>query len=197
MKLDGVTMDTMEPTEAAAIAEPSESQDNVTGQAPSQTEEVVNEAASAAAQTANDKQVMADPKVKPNSVANKTQPKAKTAGAAGSNSRPGTAPHNAGNDVKSSKSVSSAVAKKTTATMASKASAAGALPKRPLVASAASSIAKNQTRVPDKKPVGPTRTTSAAAATVTNGSKSTTSNCTPKKKTETVNATKPKTTGRS
>ncbi|XP_047189632.1 mucin-5AC isoform X2 [Scophthalmus maximus] len=204
MKPDGVTMETPEPTEAAAIAEPSLSQDNATEQTSSQPEETANDAAPAAAPKASGKPVAVDPKVKPKAVTSKTQPKPKSAGVSGSNSRPGAASHRTVNDVKSSHSVSAAAAKKTAATTAAKAaaaSAAGAVPKRPLGAAVAvSTSVKNQTRVPEKKPVGPPRTTSVAAATVTNGTKTTTTtstvNGTPKKKpvAETVNLTRPKTT---
>ncbi|XP_040001482.1 mucin-5AC [Xiphias gladius] len=195
MKTDGVAMETTEPTEAAAVAEPSSSQDNITEQASSQPEEASNDTARRAAPKANGKPVAADRKVKPKAVATKTQPTAKSAGASGSNSRPGTASHRMVNDVKSSNNVSAAAVKKT-ATTAAKASAAGAVPKRPLGVAAVSTTVKNQTRVPDKKPVGPTRTTSVAAATVTNGTKPTTVNGTPKKRpvADTVNVARPKTT---
>ncbi|XP_070781499.1 calphotin [Enoplosus armatus] len=186
MKPDGVTMETTEPTEAAAVAEPSSSQDNISEQAPSQPEEAANDAASEAALKANGKPVAADPKVKPKAVATKTQPAAKFAGASGSNSRPGTASHRTVNDVKSSNNVS---VKKTAATTTAKASAAGAVPKRPMGVAAVSSTVKNQNRVPDKKPIGAARTTTS----VTNGTKPTTVNGIAKKRpvAETV---RPKTT---
>ncbi|XP_044047453.1 platelet binding protein GspB isoform X2 [Siniperca chuatsi] len=151
MKPDGVTMETTEPTEAAAVAEPSSSQDNISEQAPSQPEEAANDAAPGAAPKTNDKPVAADPKGKPK-----------------------------------------AAVKKTTTT-AAKVSTAGAVPKRPMGVAAVSSMVKNQTRVPDKKPVGLARNTSVAAATVTNGTKPTTVNGIAKKRpvAETV---RPKTT---
>ncbi|AWP05866.1 putative microtubule-associated protein futsch-like [Scophthalmus maximus] len=93
MKPDGVTMETPEPTEAAAIAEPSLSQDNATEQTSSQPEETANDAAPAAAPKASGKPVAVDPKVKPKAVTSKTQPKPKSAGVSGSNSRPGAASH--------------------------------------------------------------------------------------------------------
>ncbi|XP_070712329.1 nascent polypeptide-associated complex subunit alpha, muscle-specific form [Pempheris klunzingeri] len=194
MKPDGVTMETTDPTEAAAVAEPSSSQENLSEQAPSQPEEAANDAAPTAPPKANGKPVAADPKVKPKA-ATRTQPTAKPAGASGykstgssgSNSRPGTASHRTLNDVKSNQ------VKKTATAATAKASTAGAVPKRPARVAAVSSMVKNQTRVPDKKPVGPARTTPVAAATVTNGTKPTTANGTLKKRpvAETV---KPKTT---
>lgn len=193
MKPDGDTMETTEPTEAAAVAEPSSSQDTITEQAPSQPEEAANDAAPRAAPKANGKPVAADPKVKPKGVATKTQATAKSAGAFGS--RPGTASHRTVNDVKSSNNVSAAAVKKT-ATTAKAASAVGAVPKRPVGVTGVSSMVKNQSRVPDKKPVGPARTTSVAAATATNSTRPTTVNGIPKKRpvAETANVARPKTT---
>lgn len=198
MKLDGVTMETTEPTEAAGVAEQSPLQDNITEQAPSQPEEAASDIAPEAAPKANGKPVAADPKVKPKAVATKTQPTVKSTGSSGYNSRAGTASHRTVNDVKSSNNVPAVIVKKT-ATPAAKTSAAGAVPKRPLGVTSVSTTVKNQTRVPDKKPVGPTRTTSVAAVTVTNGTKPTTVNGTPKKRlvAETVNVARPKTTGES
>ncbi|KAI3353057.1 hypothetical protein L3Q82_019617 [Scortum barcoo] len=189
MKPDGVTMETTEPTEAAAVAEPSSLQENISEQALSQPDEAENDTAPGAAPKTNGKPVAAEPKVKPKAVAAPTQPTAKSAGA--SNSRPGTASHRTMNDIKSSNS--SSTVRKTTAKASS--SAAGAVPKRPVGVAAVSSTFKNQTRVPDKKPVGPARTTSAAAATATNGTKPTTANGTAKKRpgAETVNVGRPKT----
>lgn len=196
MKPDGVTMETMEPTEV--VAEPSSTQENISEQAPSQPEEAANDAACGTNPKANGKPVTADPKIKPKATANKPQPTAKSAGASGSNLRLGAASHRTVNDVKASNNVSAAAVKKT-ATTAKSAAAAGAVPKRPMGATAASSMVKNQTRVPDKKPVGQARTTSVAAATVTNGTKPTTVNGTAKKKpgAETVSVARPKTTGKS
>ncbi|KAG8014477.1 hypothetical protein GBF38_002953 [Nibea albiflora] len=146
---------------------------------------------------ANGKPVAADPKIKPKAGGTKTQPTAKSAGASGVNSRPGTASHRTVNDVKSSNSVSAVKKTTTSAAKASATALAGAVPKRPMGVATVSSTVKNQSRVPDKKPVGPARTTSAAAATVTNGTKPTTVNGTAKKKpvAETVNVARPKTTG--
>uniref|UniRef100_A0A8D0AS80 Flocculation protein FLO11-like n=1 Tax=Sander lucioperca TaxID=283035 RepID=A0A8D0AS80_SANLU len=203
MKPDGDTMETTEPTDSAAVAEPSSSQDNITEQAPSQPEEAANDAAPGAAPMANGKPVEAAPKVKPNAVATKIQSTAKSAGAVAtkiqptaksagaSGSRPGAASHRTANYVKSSKNVSAATVKKTAPT----ASAVGAVPKRLVGVAAVSSAARNQSRVPDKKPVGPARTASVAAATATNGTRPTTVNGIPKKRpvAETVNVARPKT----
>nr|XP_046266097.1 mucin-17 [Scatophagus argus] len=195
MKPDGVTMETTEPSEAAEVAEPTSSQENISEQAPSQPEKAANDAASAATPKTNGKPVAADPKIKPKAVANKTQTTAKSAGASGSNARSGIGHHRTGNDVKSSNNVSAAAVKKTMTTTA-KSAAVGAVPKRPMGVAAVSSMLKNQTRVPDKKPVGQARTTSVAAVTVTNGTKPTTMNGTAKKRpgTETVNVARPKST---
>ncbi|XP_068448481.1 pneumococcal serine-rich repeat protein [Clinocottus analis] len=183
MKPDGDTMETNEPTEAAAVAEPSSSQDNVTEQAPSQPEEAANDAAPGAASKANGKPVAAEPKVKPKALSTKTQPAAKSAAAPGS--RPGTAPLRTAN-----------VGKSFNQTAGANASAKGAVAKRPVGGAAVSSTVKSQSRVPDKKPVGPTRTTSVAAATATSSSKPTAVNGIPKKRpvAETCNVARPKTT---
>lgn len=195
MKPDGVTMETIETTEAAGVSEQLSSQDNIIEQVPLQPE-AANDEALEAAPKANGKPTEADPKVKPKAVGTKTQPTVKST--SGSISRPGPASHRMVNDVKSSNNVSAVAVKKTTTTTA-KTSAAGAVPKRPLSVAAVSTTVKNQTRVPEKKPARPTRTTLVAAATVTNGTKPTAVNGTPKKRpaAETVNVAKPKTTGES
>lgn len=192
MKPDGVTMETTEPSEVAA--EPSSTQENVSEQGPSQPEEAANNAASGTNLKAGGKTVAVDPKIKPKAAANK--PPSKSAAASGTNVRPGAASHRTVNDVKASNNAS---AKKTTSTAAAKPAAGAPVPKRPTAAVAgASSAVKNQTRVPDKKPVGQARTTSAAA-TVTNGTKPTTVNGTAKKRpgAEAAGVAKTKTTGES
>lgn len=195
MKPDGVTMETTEPTEAAEVSEQLSLQDNITEQVPLQPAEAATDEASEAAPKANGKSTQADSKVKPKTMGTKTQSTVKATVSSGSISRPGPASHRVVNDIKSSNNVSAGVKKMTTG----KTSAAGAVPKRPLGVAAVSTTVKNQTRVPEKKPTGPTRTTYVAAATVTNGTKSTPLNGTPKKRptAETVNVTKPKTTGES
>ncbi|XP_041640656.1 uncharacterized protein si:ch211-214c7.4 [Cheilinus undulatus] len=191
MKPDGVNMETTEPTEAAAVAEHSPLQENIPEQAPSQPEEVANDAAPEPASKANGKLVTADPKAKPKAVATKMHSTAKSAGT----SRPMTSSDRTVNNVRSSNNASTA-AKKATTTTTTKASAAGAVSKRPVGGAAASSAVKNQTKVPDRKPVGAARTTSTAAASVTNGTRPTTANSTPKRRpvAETV---RPKTTATS
>lgn len=194
MKPDGVTMETTQSTEAVG-GEPSSTQENISEQTPSQPEEAKkNDAAPGNAPKTNGKPVAADPKVKPKAFAKKPQPTAKSAAACGSNVRPGTASTRTGNDVKASNSVSAAAVKKSSTT--AKSAALGAVPKRPMAVAAVSSMVKNQTRVPDKKPVGQAKTTSVAAATVTNGTKQTTVNGTAKKRpgAETVSVARPKTT---
>lgn len=196
MKPDGVTMESTEPTETAT-AEPSLLQENISEQAPSQPEEAANDAAPGPAPKAKGKPMAADPKIKPKAVATKTQPTAKSAGAFGSNSRPGATAHRTLNDVKSSNNASAAAVKKmSTTTTTAKSTAPGAVPKRPMGVAAVSSTVKNPVRVPDKKSAGPARTASVAAATVPNGNKPTTANGTAKKRpgTETVNVARPKTT---
>lgn len=195
MKPDGVTMETTEPSEVAA--EPSSTQENVSEQGPSQPEEAANNAASETNPKAGGKTVAADPKIKPKAVANK--PQSKSAAASGTNVRLGAASHRTVNDVKASNSASAASAKKTT-TAAAKPAAGAPVPKRPTAAVAgASSAVKNQTRVPDKRPVGQARTTSVAATTVTNGTKPTTANGTAKRRpgAEAAGVAKTKTTGES
>ncbi|XP_029365725.1 mucin-12 [Echeneis naucrates] len=187
MKPDGVSMETTEPTE------PSSSQD-MTEQASSKVDKTANDAAPTTAPKTNGKPLTSESKVKPKAVASKTQHTGKSTGASVPNSRPGTASHRMLNDIKSSNNVSAAAVKKTSTT-SSKASTSGAVPKRPLGVAGVSTTVKNQTRVPDKKSVGPTRTTSVAAATATNGTKPTPMNGASKKGpvAETV-AMKPKTT---
>lgn len=196
MKPDGVTMETTEPSEVAA--EPSSTQENVSEQGPSHPEEAANNAASGTNPKAGGKTVAADPKIKPKAVANK--PQSKSAAASGTNVRPGAASHRTVNDVKASNNASAASAKKTTTAAAAKPAAGAPVPKRPTAAVAgASSAVKNQTRVPDKKPVGQARTTSVAATTVTNGTKPTTANGTAKRRpgAEAAGVAKTKTTGES
>uniref|UniRef100_A0A1A8G6I6 Si:ch211-214c7.4 n=1 Tax=Nothobranchius korthausae TaxID=1143690 RepID=A0A1A8G6I6_9TELE len=184
MKPDGVTMETAEPNEAAALAEPSSLQENVTGEVPSQSD-----VATEAAPVASVKPLAAEPKVKPKTGGGKTQSTAST-GASGATSRMGTSSHRTGNDVKSSAAASPG-GKKTTTTL--KASAAGAVPKRPVGGAAALVTAKNQTKVLDKRPAGPARTTSVPSATVTNGTRLKTMDGSSKRP-EAGNGARPKTT---
>ncbi|KAM4603958.1 uncharacterized protein prr36a [Polymixia lowei] len=224
MKPDGVAMETMEPTEAGvAGADPSmsqraASQEEVMEQAPQvplQPEETASAAAPPAAQEDNSKPTTtttttttttaaAVSKAKPKAALSKMRPgattgAAKTAGASGPNSRPGAAPNRAVNGVKPSNNIpagrqTTTTIKKTTTTTAS---ATGAGPKKPAGVAAALSSVRTQTKITDKKPVGPARTTSAAvaAATVTNGTKPARAGGTPKRPPAgPVNGARPKTT---
>ncbi|KAM4584919.1 uncharacterized protein prr36a isoform 1-T2 [Odontesthes bonariensis] len=188
MKPDGVTMETTEPSHSDAAAESSSLPENVTEEAQCLPELASNNAAPVAAPKANGKPQAAEPKVKPKAVGNKTQCTV-SAGVSRSSPRPGTASHRTVIDGKSS-----VTRPATMTTSKASVSAAGAVPKRPLGVAAASSTAKNQTRVPDKRPVGPARTTSGPAATVTNGTKPTAVNDASKKRPTTVNGARPKTT---
>lgn len=175
MKPDGVSMETTEPGEgeaaASATAESFALQGNISEPAPSQADDVANDAALAAVPKAIGKPVAPESKVKPKAGGLRTKP---SASAGASSSHPGSASHRMANYVKSSFSVSTAVGKKTAATTTAKTSSlAGALPKRPMGAS-------------------------AAPATVTNGTKSSLNGTSKKKPTaETVNGAKPKATGES
>lgn len=183
MKPDGVTMETTEPTEDAAMAESSSLQDNVTEEAPFQpTVE--------AAPKAKDKPLAAEPKVKSKVGGSKTR-----STAPGSSSRVETGSHHTVNDVKSS---AAAPGGRKVTTTASKGPAAGAVPKRPASAAAVSSTARNQTKGLDKRPVGPAKTTSLTSTTVTNGTRPKTMNGPSKRPAaEAANGTRPKTTSES
>lgn len=196
MKPDGEIMETKETVEAAALAEPPSSQENIREQDPSQTEQATNDAAPRDAPNASGKPVAADSKMKPKVVANKIQPTAKSAGVSGSRSRPGTASHSTGNNVKSSNNVSAAAINKTTTAATKSTLGPGAVPKRPIGLAAVASTVKNQTRTTDRKPVGQARTTSVAPSTVTNGAKPTLVNSAAKRRpgADSV-AARPKTTG--
>ncbi|XP_043971344.1 nucleolar protein dao-5 isoform X2 [Gambusia affinis] len=160
MKPDGATMESPELGEAAVVVERS-SQENINDEAQIHPEA----AAPAETQKANGKPLAVDPKVKPKAAGSKIQPTS-CAGAAGSSSRLGTASHRTERDIKSSSAGRKAAAAGGVA--ASKPSAAGAVPKRPVGVPAISFTAKNQSRALDRKPVGPVKT---ADATVTNGTK--------------------------
>lgn len=158
MKSDGDAMETTEPVEA--VPEPSSTEEPALEQAPPQPEPA-NDAAPGTNLKANGKPPAADPKTKPKVLLNR--PTAKSTGASANNSRPG--PQRGVNDVKP---LSSAAARKT-ATAAKSSPAAGAVPKRPTgVAAVAPAI---KTKVPEKKPVGPSRTAPPPAAPMANGTK--------------------------
>lgn len=174
MKPDGVTMDTTdatEPNETAGAAEPSVSQDNITEQTSLQTETASNDAASKVAKKANGKSEAAEPKVK-QAVAPKMQAPTKSL-AYESKSKSGAASHRLVNDVHSNNKMTTA--KKTAALPSAKPALAGAVPKKTVAMAAVSPTVKKQSRVPDRRPVGPVRT-SVTAATATNGAKQPTVN---------------------
>lgn len=160
MKSDGDAMETTEPVEA--VPEPSSTEEPAPEQAPSQPEPA-NDAAPGTNPKANGKPPAADPKTKPKVVLNR--PTAKSTGAPASNSRPGS--QRGVNDVRS---LNSATARKTAAA-AKSSSAAGAVPKRPTGVAAVAPAIKTQTKVPEKKPVGPSRTAPLPAAPMANGTK--------------------------
>lgn len=162
MKSDGDAMETTEPIEA--VPDPSSTEEAALDPAPSQPEPA-NDVAPATNPKANGKPLAADPKTKPKVALNK--PVAKSTGASANNSRPGAAPQRGVNDVKA---LNSATARKT-ATAAKSSSAAGAVPKRPMGVAAVTTAAKTQAKVPEKKPVGQSRTAAAPAAPLTNGTK--------------------------
>ncbi|XP_056892643.1 titin homolog isoform X2 [Takifugu flavidus] len=162
MKSDGDAMETTEPIEA--VPDPSSTEEAALEQAPSQPEPA-NDAAPATNLKANGKPLAADPKTKPKVALNK--PMAKSTGASANNSRPGAAPQRGVNDVKA---LNSAPARKTT-TAAKSSSAAGAVPKRPMGVAAVTPAVKTQTKVPEKKPVGQSRTAAVPASPITNGTK--------------------------
>ncbi|KAK5926462.1 hypothetical protein CgunFtcFv8_022033 [Champsocephalus gunnari] len=140
MKPDGDTMETTEPTEDAAVAEPSSLQDNTTEEAPSQPEEAAIDVA------------------------------------------PETIPKGNGQWQQTPKSNQKVFQPKHSPlpNLQDPLDQGRALPRTALT--------------PDKKPVGPARTTSAAASTATNGSKPTTVNSVPKKRPVAETAARPKTT---
>lgn len=248
MKLDGVNMDTTEPTEA--VAEPS-TQENASEQASPQPEDTADEAGSndlasvsplckggtkldGVSMTATEPSGVAEPSptqenqseraapppedaapgvdpkansrpvatVEPKCISKK--PTAKSVASSGTNSRAAaaaaaSASHRPVNDVRVPNNVSALAVRKTAGANAKPAAAgAGAVPKRPVGAAAASSSVRSQTRVPDKRPVGQARTTSATSAAA-NGTKPTSANSTARKKTgpEAVGGARPKNPGKS
>lgn len=157
MKSDGDAMEPTEPTEA--VPAPSSTQE-----APSQPEPA-DDAAPGTNLKTNGKPLAVDPKVKPK--VDLKKPVAKSTGASANHSRPGAASQRSVNDVKSLNNVSA----KKPATAAKSSSAAGAVPKRPMGVATVSTAVKSQTKVPEKKPVGQSRTASLPAAPLTNGTK--------------------------
>lgn len=176
-------METTEPTEAAAVAEPSNPPDNSSEQAsrppeqptaagPPNTDAAVNGTTAAAKPTSA-------------TAPTKKQPLSKTESASGS--RPGMTSRHPVNHVRPTNSVAARTAPvKKPPTASTKPQGAAAVPKKTLGgASGSTSTAKTQVKMPDKKPTGP----ADATAAVTNDTKP--ANGTPKK---TLAATKPRTT---
>nr|XP_057903898.1 proline-rich protein 36 [Doryrhamphus excisus] len=178
MKPDGVTMDTTdatEPTEGAAIAEPSVSQDQPIQRAAMPPEPAENDVAPEATTKTNGKPEGADPKVKPQAVASKMQ--AVTKVSSRSKSQPSTAAsYRHVNNTHSSTNNSS----KTTSgdKTAPKSLVAGAVPRRPVGVAAVSLTVKAPNKGTSKRhtEAEQLRATSSAAASVTNGTKHTTLN---------------------
>lgn len=246
MKLDGVNMETTEPTEA--IAEPS-TQENTSEQASPQPEDTANEAESnglasvsshckegtrldtidmratelsdgvAKPSTTQENQSeraaplpedanMApgvNPKANARPVATvepkciSKKPTVKSAASSGTNTRAaGATSQRPVNDVRAPNNVSTLAARKMGTNAKSAAAGAGAVTKRPVGAAAASSSARSQTRVPDKRPVGQARTTSATNAAA-DATKQTLANGTARKRTgpEAVGGVRPKNTSKS
>ncbi|XP_015257669.1 PREDICTED: nascent polypeptide-associated complex subunit alpha, muscle-specific form-like isoform X2 [Cyprinodon variegatus] len=165
MKPDGATMETSEPDQAAAAHRPPQEAATEEGQP-----------AAAAAQKANGKPVAVDPKARLKAGGSKVQPS--STGVAGSGSRPGTASHRAEKDAKPSAGRKAA----------GSASAAGAAPNR-------AAGAKNQSRVLDRRPVGPVKTSSLPDAAASNGTKPRGPNGAAKRApAQAANGAKPKTT---
>ncbi|KAK7929904.1 hypothetical protein WMY93_006299 [Mugilogobius chulae] len=182
MKPDGVTMETTEPTEAAAIAEPSNPPDNTTEQSLLPPVEATGDGAPKTAASVNGK-TAAKPK---SATMRKLPPQSKTETASGS--RPAVASRRPVNDVKPSNNVAarSAPAKKPTAPSV-RLPGATTGPKKTQVVSLGKTMApKPQVKLPDKKASAP----GSAAPALPNGTKPT--NGTPKK---TLATTKPKLTG--
>lgn len=174
-------METTEPTEAAAIAEPLNPPDNSSAQASRPPEPpAASGPSTTAAAAVNGTAAGARPKSA--AAATKKQPLSKTA----SGPRPGVTTQRAVNDVRPTNSVSlktSSVTK--TLAPSAKPTGAATVPKKPLGgASCSTSAAKTQVKMPDKKPTGQ----ASAATAMTNGTKP--ANSTPKK----TLAVKPRTT---
>lgn len=252
MKLDGVNMETTEPTEA--VAEPS-TQENASEQASPQLEDTTNDAESngfasmsplckegskldaidmgatelsdgvAKPSTTQENQseraapsqedANTTPGINPKAISRPVaaiepkciskKPMVKSAASFGTNTRAAgatavTAPQRPVNDVRAPNNVSTLAVRKTGANAKSAAAGAGAVPKRAVGAAAASSLVRSQTRVPDKRPVGQARTTSATNAAA-DGTKQTLANGAAKKRTgpevSVVGGARPKNPGKS
>ncbi|XP_077426442.1 uncharacterized protein LOC144054910 isoform X2 [Vanacampus margaritifer] len=155
MKPDGVTMDTSDASEAAAAAEFSVSQDNAIEQAASQPEQAQNKVSPEDDSKTNREP---DPQVKLQAVASKNQAATKTQASSSSKSAASHGP------VNSTSSGNKSPEKSTAAVPA---------PKRQVSVATVVPTVKATTKAVHKRPVaiGPSRTTSRAAATTTNGTR--------------------------
>ncbi|XP_061767597.1 uncharacterized protein prr36a isoform X2 [Nerophis ophidion] len=168
MEPDGVTMDTTEPMEAAAVVEPSVSQDQTLQQDATPPERAESDCAAEAARETIDNVKEADPEVKPQAVASIMQ--ASTKAPSRPKSQPSTVLHRNVNNNLSTKTTSGEKA-------AAKLSVTGAVPKKAVGVAAVAATVRPTTRVASKRPTGAaplSRPTSCAAvAAGTNGSKHT------------------------
>lgn len=176
-------METTEPTEAAAVAEPLNPPDNSSAQASRPPEPPAASGPSNTAAAVNGTATGARPKSA--AAATKRQPLSKTESASGS--RPGATTQRAVSDVRPTNTVSlrTSSVTKTHAPSAKPTGDATVAKKTLGRASCGTSAAKTQVKMPDKKPTGQ----ASAATTMTNGTKP--ANSTPKK----TLAVKPRTTG--
>lgn len=141
------------------VAKPSTTQENHSEQAAPQLEDA--SVAPGVNPKANGRPIAA---VEPKCISKK--PMVKSAASSGTNTRfPATATSQRPvNEVRAPNNVSALAVRKTGANAKSAAAGAGAVPKRQVGAAVASSSVRSQTRVPDKRPVGQARTTSASNA---------------------------------
>lgn len=144
-KLDAIDTRAMEPSDK--VAKPTATQENQSEQAAAPQLEDANTAPGVSPK-ANSRPIAA---VEPKCISKK--PAVKSAASSGTNTRAPAAATSQRpvNDVRAAANAKSAAG-------------AGAVPKRPVGAAAASSSVRSQTRVPDKRPVGQARTTSASNA---------------------------------
>lgn len=150
---DGTKLDAVEPSDK--VAKPSTTQENHSEQ--------LEDASTAPGVNpkANGKPIAA---VEPKCVSKK--PTVKSAPASGGNTRATAAAtsQRPANDVRAPTNASAMAVRKTGANAKSAVAGAAAAPKRVAGAAAASASVRSQTRVPDKRSVGQTRTTSASGA---------------------------------
>lgn len=192
-KVDAIDMRATEPSDG--VAKPSTTQENQSERAAPPQEDA--NAAPAVNPKANGRPVAA---VEPKCISKK--PTIKSAASSGTNTRAAGAATSQRpvNDVRAPNNASTLAVRKTGANAKSSAAGAGAVPKRPAGAAVASSSVRSQTRVPDKRPVGQARTTSATNAAA-DGTKHTSANGTARKRTGpevgVVGGARPKNPGKS